>query len=274
VKAVEAKLGGFVMATRTEYQHGEFSWVNLSTSDTEAAKRFYGGLLGWQFNDMPAGPGMTYTFCELNGRSVGGLSAITKEMGDVPPHWMPFINVRSADEIAKRVVQHSGKVLQGPDDVLDVGRSAAVADPTGARVAIWEPRLHKGAALVSEKGAMCWNELLSPDIDASGRFYRSVFDWSSDLVDTSADSSYSIFKAGSTMIGGMMARPERLRDVPPHWLTYFGVTDCDAAAAKARELGGTVLQPPTDIPDIGRFAVCRDGQGAVFAVAYFIPPGS
>ena len=260
------------MGTRTEYQHGEFSWVNLTTSDTAAAKRFYGGLFGWQFNDMPAGNGVTYTFCELNHQSVGGLSAITPEMGNVPPHWMPFINVRSADEIAKRVTQNSGKVLYGPEDVLDVGRMAAIADPTGARVAIWEPRRHKGAALVGEAGAMCWNELLTPDIEAAGRFYRAVFDWGSNLVDTSADSSYTIFKAGTTMIAGMMARPQRLKDVPPNWLTYFGVKDCDASAAKARELGGKVMQPPTDIPNIGRFAVCQDGQGAVFAIAYFLPP--
>jgi predicted enzyme related to lactoylglutathione lyase len=258
------------MATRTEYQHGEFSWVNLTTSDPAASKRFYGGLFGWQFNDMPAGPGQTYTFCELGGRSVGGLA----EMTGAPPHWMPFINVRSADEIAKRTAQHGGKVLQAPTDVLDVGRIGAIADPTAARVAVWEPRRHKGAAVAGETGAMCWNELLSPDIETSGRFYRGVFDWSSDRVDTSADSSYTIFKAGTTMIGGMMARPARLKDVPPHWLTYFGVEDCDAAAKKVEHLGGKVLQPPTDIPNIGRFAVCQDGQGAAFAIAYFLPPAS
>ncbi|HLY23113.1 MAG TPA: VOC family protein [bacterium] len=260
------------MATRTEYQHGEFSWVTLSTSDVAAAKRFYGGLFGWQFNDMPAGPGQTYTFCELNHKSVGGLSALTPEMGNAPPHWMPFVNVRSADEIGKRVAKNGGKVLYGPEDVLDVGRMGAFADPTGARLAFWEPKRHKGAALVGETGAICWNEVLTPDIEAAGRFYRAVYDWSSDLVDTSEDSSYTIFKAGNNMIAGMMARPARLKDVPPNWLTYFGTDDVDASAAKVRELGGKVMQPPTDIPGIGRFAVCQDGQGAVFAIAKFIPP--
>jgi predicted enzyme related to lactoylglutathione lyase len=264
------------MATRTEYQHGEFSWVNLGTTDPAAAKRFYGGLFGWQFNDMPAGPGMTYTFCELKRQSIGGLYALPKELQSrgVPSHWIPFINVRNADEIARRALQNGGKVVHGPTDVLDVGRSAQIVDPTGANVAIWEPKRHTGAALISETGAMCWNELMTPDIETAGRFYRTVFDWTSDLVDTSEDSSYTIFKAGTTMIAGMMARPARLREVPPNWLTYFGVTDCDATAAKAAQLGGTVLQPPTDIPGIGRFAVCRDSQGAVFAVAFFKPPTS
>ncbi|HET7265619.1 MAG TPA: VOC family protein [bacterium] len=260
------------MATRTEYQHGEFSWVQLGTNDPAASRRFYGGLFGWQFNDMPAGPNMTYTFLELDHKSVGG-AFDTKDMGEhIPPHWMPFINVRSADEIAKRTKANGGRVLMGPDDVMDVGRQVAIADPTGARVAVWEAKKHKGAALVGEDGAMCWNELMTPDIEAAGRFYRTVFDWSSELVDTSADSSYTIFKGGSTMIAGMMARPQRLKDVPPNWLTYFGVKDVDASAAKVRELGGRINMPPTDIPDIGRFSVCADPQGAVLAIAHFLPP--
>lgn len=261
------------MATKTAYKHGEFSWVNLGTTDPAAAKRFYGGLFGWQFNDI-AGPGMTYTFCELKGQSVGGLFALPKELQShgVPSHWIPFINVRNADEIATRAQQNGGKVVHGPVDVLDAGRTAQLVDPTGANVAIWQAKQQAGAAVVSETGTMCWHELMTPDIEAAGSFYRAVFDWTSELVDTSADSSYTIFKAGPTMIAGMMARPARLKDVPPNWLTYFGVTDCDATAAKARQLGGTVLQPPTDIPGIGRFAVCRDGQGAVFAVAFFKPP--
>lgn len=259
------------MATKTAYRHGEFSWVQLGTTDRASATRFYGGLFGWRFNDMPAGP-MTYTFLELNGQSVGGLFDITGEMVGVPSHWIPFVNVRSADEIVKRVTQNGGKVPQGPDDVLDVGRTAGIHDPTGARVAIWEPKKHFGAALVGQTGAMCWNELLSPDIDASGRFYRAVFDWTSELVDTSSDSSYTIFKTQDTMAGGMMARPQRLKDVPPNWLTYFGVDDPDQSAAKAKQLGGTVLRPPTDIPGIGRFAVLQDGQGAAFAIARFLPP--
>src|SRR5207302_5328842 len=90
--------------------------------------------------------------------------------------------------------------------------------------------------------------------------------WSAELVDTSEDSSYTIFKAGTTQVGGMMARPPRLKDVPPNWLTYFAVADCDGAAKQVGELGGTVLKAPDDIPNVGRFAVCKDGQGAVFAV--------
>jgi len=184
----------------------------------------------------------------------------------VPPHWLPFINVRNADDVAKTASQAGGTVLIGPNDVLDVGRSAGILDPTGAHVAIWQAKKHIGAGVINEPGAMCWNELLTPDVDLAGRFYRPTFGWTADLVDVSADSTYTIFKAGTTQGGGMMARPPRMKDIPPHWLTYFGVTDSDGAATTVGELGGAVLMPPSDIPNIGRFAVCRDGQGAVFAI--------
>jgi len=255
------------MTTRTEYAHGEFSWVELATTDLAAAKRFYGRLFGWQASDMPAGPGMTYTMTQLKNQYTAGMYALDKDRQakGVPPHWLPYINVRNADDIAKKVAQ-GGKVLQGPFDVMDVGRSAFIQDPTGAKFAVWQAKKHPGAGIVNEPGAICWNELMTPNIEAAGRFYRSTFDWSAELVDTSEDSSYTIFKAGTTQVGGMMARPPRLKDVPPNWLTYFAVADCDGAAKQVGELGGTVLKAPDDIPNVGRFAVCKDGQGAVFAV--------
>ena len=256
------------MATSTKYAHGVFSWVSLSTPDPAAAKHFYGGVFGWQFEDMPAGPEMTYTFVKLKNQSVGGLAALTKDMlsQGVPPHWMPFVNVTNADEVAKKASQSGGQVPYPPIDVLDVGRMALLEDPTGAKVAIWQAKAHTGADLVNETGAMCWNELMTPNTEAAGRFYKATFGWTSEVVDMSEDSSYTIFKAGDTRVGGMMERPPRLKDVPPNWLTYFAVTSCDDTAKKATSLGGIVIQPPADIPNIGRFAVCQDVQGAVFTL--------
>jgi predicted enzyme related to lactoylglutathione lyase len=55
-------------------------------------------------------------------------------------------------------------------------------------------------------------------------------------------------------------------DVPPNWLVYFAVDDCDAKAQKAAELGANICLPPADIPSVGRFAVIQDPQGAAFAI--------
>jgi predicted enzyme related to lactoylglutathione lyase len=256
------------MTTRTEYAHGEFCWVDLATTDPAAAKSFYGTLFGWECTDMPAGPGMTYTMCSLKNHYAAALYALDKgrQSQGVPPHWLPYINVRNADDIAKKASQGGGKVLNGPFDVLDVGRMAPLQDPTGAYVAIWEAKKHIGAGIINEPGAMCWNELMTPDVDGAGRFYSTTFGWTAEPMDMGPGGTYTIFKAGATQIGGMMARPPQMKDVPPHWLTYFAVTDCDGTVKNVGELGGAVLRPPTDIPNVGRFAVCRDGQGAVFAV--------
>jgi predicted enzyme related to lactoylglutathione lyase len=262
------------MATRTAYGQGEFAWTSLGTTDASAARRFYSGLFGWDFRDMPGPGGMTYVFCQLGGETVCGLAEIPPSMRpQVPPHWLPAISVANADDVVAQVQRQGGRVVFPAMDVTDAGRSAQFVDPTGANLSIWQAKRHAGATMISTTGAMCWNELMTPDTDAAARFYEAVFGWSGDHVPMpGGDGTYTIFKRGTTMVGGMLARPAELSNVPPHWLTYFGVADCDASAARATELGGSVLRSPTDIPDVGRFAVCRDGQGAVFAIARFNPP--
>ena len=97
-------------------------------------------------------------------------------------------------------------------------------------------------------------------------FYRTTFGWTTNQMDMGGGRTYTIFKAGDEQVGGMMALPPQMKGVPPHWLTYFAVTDCDGTVKKVNELGGQVLVPPTDVPNVGRFAVCRDGQRAAFAI--------
>ena len=65
---------------------------------------------------------------------------------------------------------------------------------------------------------------------------------------------------------GIIAMDPAWGNVPPHWIPYFQVADCDTAAAKAQELGGRVFVPPTDIPNVGRFAMLADPQGAMFSI--------
>jgi len=256
------------MTAKTEYAHGDFSWVELATTDTAEAKHFYGTLFGWQPIDMPAGPGMIYTMCKLKNQYVAALYAMDNERRSqrVPSHWLPYITVRNVDEISKKASQGGGKVLNGPLDVLDAGRTAAVQDPTGAHFAVWQAKNHIGAGIINEPGAMCWNELTTPAPELAGRFYRTTFDWTGETMDMGAAGTYTIFKAGSTQVGGMFAPPTPLKDVPPHWLTYFAVGDCDGTATQVEELGGKVVRAPDDIPNIGRFAICKDGQGAGFAI--------
>jgi predicted enzyme related to lactoylglutathione lyase len=256
------------MATRTEYAHGDFCWVDLATTDPASAKEFYGAIFGWTFDDMPAGPGMIYTMSNLRGHAAAGMYRMTAEMfpPGVPPHWLPYVTVRNADETAQKAAHAGGKVLKDPFDVMDAGRMSVVQDPTSAVFAMWQANRHAGAGIINEPGAMCWNELATSDVDAAGKFYRETIGWTTNPMDMGEGRTYTIFKSGDTQVGGMMALTPQMHGVPPHWLTYFAVNDCDATVKMVAELGGKVLMGPADVPNVGRFAVCWDRQRAAFAV--------
>ena len=77
---------------------------------------------------------------------------------------------------------------------------------------------------------------------------------------------YTILKGGGTDVAGVMAITDEMGPVPPHWMVYFGIDDVDASTSKVESLGGSIMVPPADIPDIGRFAGLKDPQGAVFFI--------
>jgi predicted enzyme related to lactoylglutathione lyase len=245
----------------TRHEPGSFSWAELATSDAEGAKKFYTSLFGWSFSDSPAGPGMVYTMLQKKGKNVGALYNPGPTAGGAPPHWMTYVTVASADDSAKKAEDLGGKAIAEPFDVMDVGRMATIRDPQGAVICLWQPKKHIGAEVVNEPNAMCWCELDTTDLESAKRFYTGLFGWG-----TKVGGDYTEFQRNGTSIGGMMKIPKDWGSVPPSWLVYFAVEDCDRAAAKTSELGGRPIVPPTDIPNVGRFAVLSDPQGAVFAV--------
>jgi predicted enzyme related to lactoylglutathione lyase len=126
---------------------------------------------------------------------------------------------------------------------------------------------------MSDHGRWIWYELMSPDLAGSKRFYGDLAGWTA--RDMPGDAmAYSIFEIDGAGVGGLMALGDELKaaGVPPNWTGYIGVDDCDAAAAKAKALGGSVVRAPEDIPGVGRFAVVADPAGAPFAIMKPIPP--
>jgi predicted enzyme related to lactoylglutathione lyase len=139
-----------------------------------------------------------------------------------------------------------------------------VADPTGAVFAMWEPKGHIGAGLVNAPGALCWNELATKDVDTAKSFYAGLFGWSMEDLDGGA---YTIIQNGDKGNGGIRAQSEQEAGVPPNWLAYFAVEDCDASVSTAGELGATTLVPPMDLEIAeARIAVIADPQGAAGAL--------
>jgi hypothetical protein len=236
----------------------------MGSPDLEKSRAFYGALLGWECPEGPAEAG-GYSVCLLQGKTVAGLGP--QMMPDVPPSWMTYVNVGSADDTVAKVSAGGGTVFAGPMDVMDVGRMAVFADPLGAVIGLWQPKSHIGAQLANEPGAFCWNELVTTDLDASKAFYRAVFGWdANDVGPPGGANPYVEWKLGDKSVGGMMPKtPEMPAEMPPMWGVYFAVADCDKTVAEAQELGGSLFMGPTDI-EPGRFAVLADNVGAVFNV--------
>lgn len=242
---------------------GTFCWPELATTDQKSAAAFYAALFGWAVDEQPIGPAETYTMFRLRGLEVAAAYTMRAEerAHGAPPHWNAYVTVVNADAAVTRAGELGGKVLAPPFDVMDAGRMAVLQDPTGAVIQVWQPGRHVGAKILREPGALGWTELLTRDTAAAEAFYTKLFGWN-----TKKSPEYTEFSVGTTPDAGMMKIDEQWGDVPPHWMPYFQVTDCDGTAKRAAPLGGKVMVPPGDIENVGRFAMLADPQGATFSV--------
>jgi predicted enzyme related to lactoylglutathione lyase len=150
--------------------------------------------------------------------------------------------------------------------VMDFGRMAIFLDPVGAAFAVWQAGTMEGADVVGEFGALGWFELLTRDVEASKTFYTTILGLTPRDVEF-GPSTYTLWEQDGASVAGMMPMEgdQWPAEVPPHWMIYFAVEDCDGAARRAGELGGTVPVPPMDTP-AGRMAVISDPHGAAFSI--------
>jgi len=250
-------------------QPGSFCWIELTTSDQNAAKKFYGALFGWAPDDLPIGPDDFYTIFRLEGQSAAAgytLRPEHKEKG-IPPHWMIYIAVESAERAVERASKAGGKVIEPAFDVMEAGRMAVLQDPTGAYFCVWQAKKNSGIGIAEVDGTLCWADLNTPDAARAARFYSDVFRWKITAdTDDSPPSGYMHIQNGEEYIGGIPpVRPNNPR-TPANWLAYFQVSNCDATAAKAKQLGARFYLEPMTMENVGRFAIIADPQGAVFAI--------
>lgn len=253
------------MPTIDRHAPGSFCWFELATTDQAAAKQFYRSLFEWTANDFPMGPSGAYTMFDLDGQSVAAAYTMVPEQREkgIPPYWMIYVATESADKTAARVTELGGKVMVAPTDVYSFGRMAVFSDPTRAWFSVWEPQQHTGVGVAGVDGTVCWADLMTPDAEAAKKFYSSLFGW--EISASEHDSSgYLHIKNGDTFIGGIPPHPNP--ELRPHWMLYFLVSDCDAFAANAGQLGAQTLMAPQTVEHVGRMAILKDPQGAIFAL--------
>lgn len=238
----------------SEFPEGTPCWIELATSDREAAKDFYTTLFGWTPNEIPMQPGHPYVLLQKNGTNAAAL--YTRR--DIHPNWATYIAVKSADASAEKVKALGGQIIDGPFDVMGMGRMAFAMDPARAMFALWQP-LKPGPFIRDEANTLCWNELMTNDIEGARKFYAGLFGW-----EMKVSPEYTELHAGGRGIGGIIDKmPPGVR---PNWVPYIQVDDADGIVEKAKSLGASVHMGPVDFPHVGRFALLADPQGASFYI--------
>ncbi len=248
------------MTTTDKHAYNTVSWFDLMSPEPAKARDFYAGLFGWTY--QIGGPEMgNYSMAQVAGKNAAGIGQ-PPPSSTMPSVWTAYWNVESADATAKSIVDHGGTIMMPVMDVMDAGRMAIAIDPTGAAFGLWQPGRHTGAQVVSQHGAMGWQECHTRDGAKAQDFYARVFKLEPVKVE---GMEYWLLQRGPTHLGGVDHDMKMPAHVPPHWLVYFDVDNADACVAKIAATGGKVLMPAFDTPH-GRMAVAADPFGAAFAV--------
>lgn len=250
---------------------GRFVWYELMTTDTNAAKAFYGKVVGYGSQHVPE---MNYTLLTIDGtRGVRGLMALPEDLRKmgVPPHWMGYVGVDDVDASTAKATSLGATIHVAPQDIPDVGRFSVFADPGGAALALLQPRPmpdgNPPPVAPGTIGGTGWNELYAADGAKAFDFYSALFGWKKfDTMDMGPMGIYHMFGVpGADMpMGGMMTKPPEMP--VPAWTSYMRVGPIEAATQRVKDAGGQVLMGPMEVPGGDWIIQGIDPQGAHFAL--------
>jgi predicted enzyme related to lactoylglutathione lyase len=233
---------------------GRFVWHELITQDVDKSTAFYQELFGWRCD--ASDPSYVHLFA--GDVPVGGmLPARTPEM---TTQWWPYASVADVDAATARAAAVGCKVLMGPM-TIEPGRLTALADPQGAHFYVW--RLNGSDPPEVERpmlGSFCWDQLNTPDVEASYAVYSQVFGWTRTAF-PGVPNLFTLMRAERQAASLMQGPP----GMPAHWLTYVAVDKLDTARDRAKRLGGKVLVERIELGGVGAFSVLQDSLGAMIA---------
>jgi len=271
--------------THRTYPQGVPCWIDTEQPDVEAAVEFYAGIFGWIFEDvMTAGAPGRYLIAKLDGQDVAGVASA---QGDAA--WSTYISVEDADVAVQRLVAAGAAVRSAPADAGEGGRSAALTDPEGAELRLWQARRRMGAQVANQPGAWNFSDLHTANPGAAIKFYEAAFGWQVDdlgfatmirrpgygdhleaTVDPGIRERQSVLAAPPGFEDAIAWIATTAPDELPHWHVSFTVADRDQTVRDAERLGAQVLSQ--DNTDWTRTALIRDPQGAEFTASQFTPP--
>ncbi|WP_327290679.1 VOC family protein [Streptomyces sp. NBC_01198] len=252
------------------FSEGVPCWADAALPDLAAGRRFYGELFGWTFEDQGEEFGH-YTLAFRDGKAAAALMATPDPA--MPTAWSIYFASSDATGAAARIGAAGGQVVFGPDKAGEAGVMVGAVDPGGSMFGVWQAGEHLGFEIIEQSGAFCWTENHTRDTAAVDPFYESVFGYRAEQIGDGEHFDYKVWAPAADperQVAGRMKLGAGGPDAqPPAFRIYFGVDDCDSAAATVRRLGGRVTAEPTDSP-FGRLAAVTDDQGAAFTV---IDPG-
>lgn len=250
------------MTIRDAAPAGAPCWIELFTSDVEKARTFYGQLFGWESNDPDPNMGGYFSFTKDDGRIAGGMA--NDGSAGTPDGWSVYFDTADAQVTADAATAAGATVFVPPMQVMDLGTMTVLADPQGVQVGTWQPDTHKGFVRVDEPGAPSWFELLSRDYEAAVAFYAELFALEVVVAADTPEFRYTTLESGGEPVAGIMDAAGFLPEgAPARWSVYFQVADGAVAAARAVELGGTIVQGPDETP-YGLLTSIADPTGVVF----------
>ncbi len=259
------------MSRRDSAPIGAPCWIDLSTSDVDGSRIFYGELLGWEAQEPNPEFGGYFMFTHAGMPVAGAYGA----MGDNPASdaWRVYLSTPDAPVTVAAAGARGGTVVMDVVPIADLGRQVILSDPSGASVGAWEPGTFPGFVDLDEPGAPSWFELHTRRYDEVLDFYRGVFGWTTRVESDTDEFRYTtmVDPADGTQLCGVMDAGWLPEDVPGAWTVYWETADVDATAALAVRLGGSVTDGPTDTPH-GRIATAADPCGATFRLR--TAPGS
>ena len=244
---------------------GKVVWNDLVTQDLDVARRFYGELFGWTFEQSTAPGGQPYLLARSGRIFVAGLVAINSPSKDqVLSRWLPYISVSEVDASVAKATALGATVLVGARDV-NLGRVAVIEDREGAVLGLARSHIGDPDDTTTAPGParVVWTELLANDPASASQFYHTVIGVTARTIERHGG-PYTLLSEGGTDRAGIFKNPSD--DAAPVWLTYFGVEDPVAAAARVEALGGKVILPPSPQLRDGTMAVVSDPTGALFAL--------